>query len=642
MKRKYLYLFVFIFGTAVYLNTLPNKYAYDDFSVVAGNKFTTEGITGIFGHLFNDSFMGFTGQKNLFRGGRYRPLSLITFSAEYQFFGANPFVSHLINVILYGLICMLLFKVLAALFQEKLIFKKSRDYFLSLSLMAALIFAAHPIHTEVTANIKGRDELMALLFGLLAWTAIIKYTDGGKPVQAVFGGFFFFLSLMSKESAAPLLLLIPVSLYCFRREPIFRKSFRVSSLSLFTGFAIFLLIRQSVLGWSAKPTMEDNILSNSFMHASGFSERYGTTLYTLWLYMKLLFLPHPLTIDYYPFYIPYIGLGDLRAILPLILYAGLVIVALYLTFRKNIAGFGLLFYLVALFPVSNILFIIGPFMGERFAFIPSVGFAIAITWILIRGAEKSRMTKLLPYILIVLLIIYSGKTISRNFDWKDSFTLYTHDVLTSVNSAVITKGAGHELLLKAEATNDSSEKIAYAQKAIPFLEQAVKMNKTTTETFLLGNAYYENGAYEKALDLYIETLRINASYDKAYKNYFIAVNRLKSPAMKIRYYDLLIKTAGEKYDPYYYKGLVFGKEMNLPDSSINNFIKATQIDSSQLDCLSDLGVAFAMKGNFAQSAFYLEKALKLRPNDMKIRQNLAASYFNLGNMVRVKEISAMR
>jgi len=639
MKKKHLYLFVFLFGTAIYLNTLPNKYAYDDFSVVGGNKFTQQGLAGIFGHLFNDSFTGFTGQKNLFRGGRYRPLSLMTFSAEYQFFGANPFVSHFVNMVIYGLICMMLFKVLAALFQEKLVFKKFTDYFLSLSLMAALIFAAHPIHTEAAANIKGRDELMALLFGLLAWNSILVYTDKAKTVHAFYAGLFFFLALMSKESASPLLLLIPVSLYCFRSKSIFRKSAMFASLSLLAGFAVFMVIRQSVLGWSAKPSMPDNILSNSFMYASGFSERYGTTFYTLWRYLKLLIVPHPLTIDYYPYYIPYVGLSDMRSLLPLLLYVGLVAAALLLTSRKNTAGFGMLFYLVALFPVSNLLFIVGPFMGERFLFIPSVGFAIVVAWILIRGAERTKTTRFLPYAVTLLLLLYSGKAISRNFDWKDSFTLYTQDVKTSVNSAIINKGAGHELLLKAEAASDTAEKRGYAQKAIPYLELAAKLNRTETETFLLANAYYEVGEYEKSLAMFLETLRISKNYEKAYGNYFISVNRLKSPALKIRYYNLLIQMTGERYDSYYNKGLVFGKEMNQLDSSINNLVRASRIDSTKLDCLSDLGVAYAMKGNFSQSALYLEKALRINPNDMKIRQNLAASYFHMGNLARAKELS---
>lgn len=642
MKRKYIYLVVFLAATAIYLNTVPNKYAYDDYSVVEGNKFTKQGLAGIFGHIFNDSFTAFTGKKNLFRGGRYRPLSLITFSVEYQFFGANPHVSHFVNVILYGLICMLLFKVLAALLREKPVYKKFRDYFLSLSLMATLIFTLHPVHTEVAANIKGRDELMALLFGLLAWNSVVVYADTGKIMQVFYGILFFFLALLSKEGAAPFLVLIPISLYCFRSKAVFRKSGVWTTLGLLAGFVIFMAIRQSVLGWGSKPTMEDNILSNSFMHASGFSERYGTTFYTLLLYLKLLFFPYQLTIDYYPFYIPYVGLADIRAIIPFLLYTGLTVAALFLTYRKNMAGFGLLFYLVALFPVSNLLFIIGPFMGERFVFIPSVGFSISLAWIMIRGAEKMKISRFLPVAFMALLILYSAKTISRNFDWKDSFTLYTRDVLTSVNSAIITKGAGHEILLKAEASKDTAEKRNYARWAIPYLQQAVKMNKTTTETFLLGNAYYENGEYEKALDMYLETLKMNTNYEKAFNNYFISAGNLRSPALKITYYNRLIRVAGEKYEPYYNKGLVFGKEMSLPDSSIRNLIRANFIDSTKQECLGDLGVAFGMKGDFVQSAFYLEKALRINPQDVKIRQNLAASYYRLGDVKKAKEITEMK
>ena len=642
MKKNYLFIFVFLFGALLYVNTLPNKYAYDDFSVIEGNQFTREGLTGIFGHVLNDSFMGFTGKKNLFRGGRYRPLSLITFSIEYQFFGMAPFISHLINVILYGLICLVLLKVLSALFADRLAFSKFRDYFLSLSLMATLLFAAHPIHTEVTANIKGRDELLALLFGLLAWNSLIKFTDKSKPQQAAYAGIFFFLSLMSKESAAPFLLLIPVSIFCFRSRVVFRKSVLLTTVSLFAGFVVFLLIRQSVLGWSAKPTTEDNILSNSFMYANGLSERYGTTFYTLWLYLKLLFFPHPLTIDYYPYYIPYVGLTDIRAILAFFLYAGLTVAAVIYSYKKNIAGYGLLFFLAALFPVSNLLFVIGPFMGERFVFIPSLGFALALAWALIKGAEKLNLLRFLPLVFLTVLILYSGKTFTRNLDWKDSFTLYTKDVQTSVNSAIITKGAGHELLLRAEVTKDTTVKREYARKAVFYLEQAVKLNKGTTETFLLSNSYYENGEFSKALDMYLVTLNIDKDYDKAFKNYFIGLNQLSDPALKISYCNKLLNAVGENFEIYYYKGLIFGKELQMADSSLVNLLKANRLDTTKLECMSDIGVAFAMKGNFSQSVYYLSKALAGNPADDKTRNNLTVSLYNLGDIAKAKEVAEKR
>jgi tetratricopeptide (TPR) repeat protein len=324
------------------------------------------------------------------------------------------------------------------------------------------------------------------------------------------------------------------------------------------------------------------------------------------------------------------------------LYVALTAVALLLTFRKNPAGFGIFFYLLALLPVSNLLFIVGPFMGERFAFIPSVGFIIAVTWLFIKGAERIKQTKYLGITFTTVILLYSGITISRNSDWKDSFTLYTHDVNISVNSAVITKGAGHEFLLKAEETRDPAEKRAFAQKAIPYLEKAVKMNKSTTETLLLGNAYYENGEFEPALGMFMETLKLSKTYEKAYTNYLVTVNRLPSPALKLRYLDQLLTVTGARYEPYYTKGLVFGKEMNMLDSSIINLSRASMIDSTKFECLSDLGVAFAMKGNFVQSAVFLEKALRINPSDAKVRQNLAASYFNTGNIARARELTGQR
>ncbi len=638
MKNKYLYLIVFVFGVLLYLNTIPNGYAYDDYSVVQDNKFTRQGLNGIAGHLFNDSFFGFTGQKNLFRGGRYRPLSLITFNLEYAVWGGNPHVSHLINVILYGLLCMLVVKVFSTLFKEQLVFAKFKDFFLSLSLMSALVFTCHPIHTEVVANIKGRDELMALLFGLLAWNSAIKITTSLKPMHIILAGLFFFLSLMSKESSAPLLLLIPVSIYCFRPGKNSRKAIVMASISLLSGFLIFMLIRQSVIGWNVKPSMPDNILSNAFMYANGFSERYGTAFYTMGQYLKLLLIPHPLTIDYYPFYVPYIGLTNWKALLPIIIYAGLTVSAVLFTYRRNVAGYGFLFYLAAIFPVSNLLFSIGPFMGERFAFIPSIGFILAFVWIILKVGEKYRLKKLIPYFFGSLMLLYSLKTISRNFEWKDNFTLYTTDVQTSKNSAIITRFAGQEILTRLETEKDTLKVKKYVKLAVDYLEQAEKLNKSTTETFLLGNAYFNNSEYEKALRMYAETLKMNINYSKAYGNYLIAVDKLLSPELKIQYYDQLIKIAGERYDPYYKKAFIFGRQMNNLDSALTNLNRAFLFDSSNLECLSALGVVYAMMGDFRKSAVYLEKGYKINPADEGIVNNLIITLTNLGEKERVKRL----
>ena len=149
---------IFIFALVVYANTLVNDYTQDDAIVLTDNMYTQQGFKGIPGLLTKDTFFGFfkkEGKDKLVSGGRYRPLTPIIFAIEHQFFGNNPMASHFINIILFGILCVVLYKVLLLLFVEKE-YKKIQYI---IPFFAALLFLSHPIHTEAVANIKGRDEI---------------------------------------------------------------------------------------------------------------------------------------------------------------------------------------------------------------------------------------------------------------------------------------------------------------------------------------------------------------------------------------------------------------------------------------------------------------------------------------------------
>src|SRR6185369_9953569 len=111
-RIKWIYLFLFAFSFLLNANTLHHEYAFDDTVVISENKFTRQGIHGIPGLIKNDLFAGVHGKRLVLGGGRWRPLSLITFALEYQFFGTNPHASHWINVLLYGLAMVILFLTL--------------------------------------------------------------------------------------------------------------------------------------------------------------------------------------------------------------------------------------------------------------------------------------------------------------------------------------------------------------------------------------------------------------------------------------------------------------------------------------------------------------------------------------------------
>ena len=200
---------LFLFGFLIYANTITHDYALDDAIVITDNQYTQDGIAGLKGIFIYDTFYGFfkeEGKSKLVAGGRYRPLSLATFAVEISIFGASPFVSHIVNALLFALCGYLVFYVLNEILQQI-------PNGAIISLFTAFIFAAHPIHTEVVANIKGRDEILAFLGSLMALYFAFVAFKSKKSMWHLPGAFCLFLGLLSKENAITFLAIIPLSIY---------------------------------------------------------------------------------------------------------------------------------------------------------------------------------------------------------------------------------------------------------------------------------------------------------------------------------------------------------------------------------------------------------------------------------------------
>ena len=149
------------------VNTLFNDYELDDCVVLTQNSLVKQGLKGIPKLLTTDYVYGYSSQSNILSGARYRPLSLLLFAVGYQIFGAKTFISYLISVLLFALLILLLYKLLT-----EHIFKEQQSY---LAFITCMLFAVHPIHTEVIANVKSRDEIITFIFIIISMMAIIKY-----------------------------------------------------------------------------------------------------------------------------------------------------------------------------------------------------------------------------------------------------------------------------------------------------------------------------------------------------------------------------------------------------------------------------------------------------------------------------------
>lgn len=199
--KKYMPYFIGLIAFLAFANTLGNDYNMDDELVTRKHKYTSKGLSAvkdIFTKPYYSDAMGYA--------YGYRPMVHLSYAMEHQFFGESPAMSHFINVLLYAVLVMVFFRLLYLWAGEKgLIF----------SVVAALLFALHPVHTEVVASLKNRDEILALLFGLLAGLSASRAALNNKLLPMFMAGFWFLLALLSKKSMFPLVFVFPLALLLF-------------------------------------------------------------------------------------------------------------------------------------------------------------------------------------------------------------------------------------------------------------------------------------------------------------------------------------------------------------------------------------------------------------------------------------------
>ena len=641
-----LYAFGFIILACIicYGNTLNLKFAYDDLMVITGNQFTKQGIHGI-GNIFTtDYFTGFFGKdKNMVAGGRYRPLSLLTFALEYQFFGENPLVGHLVNVLLFSATCLLLFVLLTKLANTGGFQPEKNSWYFSAPFLITLLFAAHPVHTEVVANIKSRDELLALLFCLITLYISLKFLEKRKKHLLLVSGAGFFLALLSKENAATFLLIQPVTLFIFTRNK--TSDNLMALLPLVVSSLLFLLLRQAVVGTTTTPLAND-LMNNPFV-AMSVPQKYATILYTLGLYVKLLLFPHPLTCDYYPYHIPVINPGDLRALIPLAAYLAMVVYILMKIRHKNLVAYCFLFFLVTISIVSNILFPIGAFMNERFLFIPSLAFCILLGSGLPALANRIPVNTggkkiLVAVLMAVTLSLYAYKTISRNADWYDSYTLFTTDVKVSSNSAKGNEIAGEYLMDKAKATGDKTLKDSLLRQSIAYQRKAVSIYpKQIIALFNLASAYYEyNRNYDTILAVYKTILAYLPNNPQVYGSFNSFMNKYDNTDHKIALYRELQQVNADRWDININLGLLYLNGKLDAASALPYLARAAKLNPVDFDTQKSLGIAYGFLQQWKEAALNLEKAESISPGEADLNRHLAIVYQNLGEPVKAREALA--
>ncbi len=406
LKPYVMYLVVAAVAFIIYANSLSNQFVFDDDSVVLGDQTITQ---------LSNIPKFFTGELGFHKviGSYYRPIVSTTYAIDYYLWKHDPYGYHLTNVIMH-VINSVLFCVLLLF-----MFRREQSVFKSYAvLIAGLIFAVHPIHTEVVAWVSGRTDGIACTFFFAAFIFYFKYSDELKGKYFFLTLFMYFLALLSKEMAISLPVIIILYDLVINRADfkaiLNKRKWMYASLIVLS--FLFMLLR-----WYA---LRNVVPRESYMYFYGMD--LPTVIYTMLqtvpLYFRLSVVPYGM-LYHYGGYLPYINtLLDFRVIFALVFIAVMLSLAVFFIKRSPYISYSILLFFVTLIPVMNIVPTMN-FMADRFLYIPSMFLSIIAAFAAYHYYSR-RNKNVIVLAALVVLVGFGFMTVKRNADWKTNDILF--------------------------------------------------------------------------------------------------------------------------------------------------------------------------------------------------------------------------
>ncbi len=598
-----------LLGFLVYANTLNFGFVLDDYAAIIENTSTQKGMAAL-GEIFSTSYRyGYI----LVADELYRPLPKAIFAIFWDLFPNNATPGHLLNVLLFAFTCYFIFRLICKWFPQQQ----------KLALITSLIFAVHPIHTEVVANIKSLDEILSFLFCLLSLDQYLTYKEKGNMSSIFLAMILFFAAFLSKESTISFLPVFPLFVY-FKENSNQELNNRGGFQSTLKGIQwmliptiVFLLIRHSILNSSdmfsaAPPSVADNAL----MYAKDSLTQLTGAVAMLGLYLYKLIVPLNLSFDLsYPEISPS-KIGDWKFIVSALILLTLLGWAIKEFKKGTLISFALFFFFITVAVSSNIFMRIGTHYGERLMYVPSFGIVLLISILIILFLEKKESSSkkfAMPTMVVAgaIVILFSGLTIARNPVWESNETLYNSGLISAPNSARVHYYVGlYKVKTDYLETLPEKYRDAAFNDGVVHLKKSIELYPFFTDAWTqLGIASYRIKNYPEALKYYEEAVKLNP-YDPVVLNnsgsvYFDMQNYNEA----LKRYLQAVKFKPDYADAYMNIGSCYGVGGQY-DLAITNLEQAVKINPNLTQAYYFLGVTWRNKGNEAMAAKYFELAKK--------------------------------
>ena len=532
-------------GIIIYSNTFQNSFQFDDVSYVVKNL-----------NIRNPADLG-----AIWHNWPTRFITFLSFALNYHFGRLDLLGYHLVNLIIHITTSVLIWWLIHLTFSTAVMRKdKISSHSDLIALLVALIFLCHPIQTESVTYICQRFASLTGLIYLLSLTLYVKSRlseISGDSISKtrflyVLSLSFGIVAMFTKEHAFTLPFMVVLYELCFLMKD---RRIRWNKILPF----LFILSIIPILLITTKPPTFVDIERMSEQPVAG---RYYllTQLRVMVTYIRLLFIPLNQNLDYdYPVSR---SLAEPATLASAILLVAILVFAIRNLSRYRLISFGIFWFFLTLLPESSVV-PLGDLIFEHRLYLPSVGyslFLVSAAYYLIGKKSLRSMTA----ILLMVVTFYSILTYSRNFVWREPFTLWNDAVLKS------------------------------PQKARSYYGR--------------GNAYFDKGNISQAISDYAKAIEINPEYVDAYYNQGNAYRGNISQA--ISNYTKVIEIDPNHFLAYNNRAGAYFKKGNL-DQAISDCTKAIEINPEYADAYNNRGLAYFIKKEYDKSWKDVHKAEEL-------------------------------
>ena len=584
--RAWIPLLLAVIAFLVYWPSLKSDFVYD-----ARVEILDEGFITNLSHLPEVLSLKVLGSDLMLAS---RPGHLLYLMSIASVCGKEPFGYHLCSDLLHAANVALLFILLVRLAKNELP-PSARNHLSRLQITAAvvtLLFALHPLATEVVANVSYSSDLLITLFTLLTLLAATAFDPANLPEAQVIGcagGLSALAAVSCKESGLAAAGLLIVYWFLYRRhEPREPWFWFIGSATL--GTALFLTAR---LAFAAPPVDPAALtyLGGSFFRVFLIQPR-------LWVFMMgKMAWPSPLSADYTPENIHGLTTGFALIVL-------LVVVALqaWLAMKSRLGALGVATYWLGLVTVSNFIPLYR-FLGDRFYYLPMAGVAMQLVALLMMtfkfrtGAwEAAILPCLLALVPLTLL------TVNRENVFSNQFTFWSETVRVSPFSSNAHSGLGYELFKRGQV-----------DAAIAEYHEALKINPSYAEGYNnLGFGLFVKGRTDEAITLYRKALQLEPNLVSARINLgdaLLGKNQVNEGIEELEKASTLNSNLGEIH---YNLGNIFLK-IGRNEEAITQFQKALEINPDDFEARTNFGLALSQEREVEQAVVQFQRVVDTQP-----------------------------